>query len=161
MITKPQNNVQLTNEQTRQIEVFQSRLSNLQTEVSIGTTTLNALKNDIVRIAKDKKYQEELLATVNTKITETEKKLTELFEQIVLTSNEVAINTKKSEELANLHIEKHNELVSWETSLKEKESLYQQDIQAFSVEKEGIARDRLTVEKAKEAFLEAWKTIIW
>lgn len=88
MITNPEeNNIKLTSEQTQAIEETKSRLMNLEVEISIANKNLKALKSDTERITKEKIYQEELLAKVNTQIDDANSRLTSLLGAVLTGTN--------------------------------------------------------------------------
>jgi len=61
MSTKtPKNNVKLSVEQLLQLEEFQSRLVNLQTEISIHEKSIRGKKVEITNLEKNREYQQTL-----------------------------------------------------------------------------------------------------
>jgi chromosome segregation ATPase len=68
MLDNSQTTIKLTDEQTLQLETYQTRLANLEGEISIATKNIKALKSDTEHAIKEKTYQEEQLATLTSQI---------------------------------------------------------------------------------------------
>lgn len=107
-------NPTFTSEQIGQLDEFQKRLFNLENETTIATSVLKTVKAESQRAAKDKAYQEELLAEIVKKISIARDSLNEL---------EIKIGVKTTE-LNNLVEQIREQYVSHETKsneLKERE----------------------------------------
>jgi hypothetical protein len=115
MLNQETENVKLTFEQLRQIDVVQKRLSNLESEITIATKNLNALKKDTDRIYKEKMYQEELLANLTTQTDTKKLELIKLGESITEHSNILnKLITEYKEHTEKMTIEKDEHSVKGE-----------------------------------------------
>lgn len=82
MINNDTTTTKLTDNQVAQLEEFKSKLTNLESEISIANKNLIVLKKDIEKTVKDKKYQEELLAEATAKAEKAKKEITFLEDDV-------------------------------------------------------------------------------
>jgi hypothetical protein len=95
MIDTPNENVKLTFDQLQAIDVTEKRLANLESEVNIATKSLRVAKLDADRATKENIYQNELLAIVTAQVAEKQNRATQLDEQILAKSDELAVLSSK------------------------------------------------------------------
>lgn len=107
-------NPKFTPEQTQAIEESKSRLLNLETEISIASKNLKAIKGESERAMRDKTYQEGLLTSVTDQTTTAQEKLS-----AITTSTEKA---QESLSAINQEISKQGDiLASKKSEFKERE----------------------------------------
>jgi chromosome segregation ATPase len=82
MLSTPESNVVFTDDQKKQLEVFETRLSNTQSEVRVAAKALSAINNDTVVAIKEREYQDDLLASITAQIDVARKTFDEVNEQI-------------------------------------------------------------------------------
>lgn len=140
MIDQPTENVKLTLDQLKQLEVVETRLGNLQTEIKLATKNLSALTNDTNRITKEKEYQEGLLVTVSTQVIEGQNKVNTLNEQILVLQDTLA---KTASEIST----KRAEFTKKEVSMNERED-------SLLAKENDYAERKATLSKEEEDFIE-------
>jgi uncharacterized protein (DUF3084 family) len=89
MINNDTSNIKFTDEQTRQLEEFKTRLSNTETEISIANKNLGVIKKEIEKSTKEKIYQEELLAEITPKVEAKQSELKKAEEDLVNTKGTI------------------------------------------------------------------------
>lgn len=143
MYTPEENNVKLTDEQLKAIEMVQHRLTVLQNEVTSATKVLNSIKNDSVVAVRDLAYQNDLLATVTAQVKEAKDKLNVLNET---NANLTESNSKLGIEIASKNAElstkeagladKENTILEKENGLSNKKAWLDKSVREFTEEKE-------------------------
>lgn len=114
MITAPENNIKLTDEQTAAIEEAQSRLLILESQINVQTKNLRTLKIDTDNVTKDRLLLEEEIKKLNDQVSPLKVTIDSLNRQIDEKISELASVTQKI-------AVKSDELTSKETSLKIRE----------------------------------------
>lgn len=126
--------IKLQIEQLQQLEVFQKRLANLESEVGIAQKTLLATKKDSERAVADRKYQEEQLATTTKAFEMAKTNLASLQSTHLATSatldkinaeitDKTKVSLAKDKELADREakvVAKESEIEALESQLSEK-----------------------------------------
>lgn len=161
MITSPENNVQLTDVQKKQLEVFQSRLSNLQNEIILATNNISVLKNDTLTVLKDKEYHTNILSEIKKdieKANETLDTLTSQNGELIKTKNVIE---QENEAKSCLYANKELELVSRENVFTAKETAHANKVEEFNKSSIKLSEDKLIVKNAKEAILKAIEKVNW
>lgn len=133
MLTQPEDNIILDDNQKKAIEETKSRLFNLESEISIATKTLRGLKSENERLIKDNSYQNELLLETISKVDPMLAKVADL-ESNILT---------KTEELNKINVEiqtKATDIEEREAEIKTKENNIEDRLKSVT-EKEGNIRD--------------------
>ncbi len=116
MTEQPVANVKLTLEQLQQIDLVETRMANLQSELKNGYRDLNILTNDTQRITKEREYQQELLTGLSQQVKDAQAKVDALN----------TIHSETSTVLANLNAEissKIADITTKEMALKDREDV--------------------------------------
>ena len=161
MITNPEDSIKLTDEQSKQLETFQTRLVNLQNEILIATKSLSVIRNDTVRAAEESDYQKKTLKGLLDEIDTAKKTLENFSEEIKTASALLLEKTTRAEQVGIANDKKSEELKQREEILTLREAKYTEDIKSHAVETEKLAGDKKLVYEAKETLSEALKKIIW
>lgn len=135
MITAPENNIKLTDEQTASIEEAQNRLISIESQINVQTKNLRTLKIDTDNVTKDRLLLEEEVKKINDQIVPLKKIVEDLTSQKENLS--IELNTSRNElsevnrssdakmlEMADKVKEfekRENELIHREDSLAKKE----------------------------------------
>lgn len=96
MINQPSDTIKFTDEQSKQLEAFQIKLSNLQTEIRIANQNINTAHNDAIVATKEREYQEQRLAEINSNIIPAQAKLDEITNAIADAQASLSEFNKKS-----------------------------------------------------------------
>lgn len=122
MLNNNETTVAFTQEQTEQINEYQTRLSNIESEVSIAQKNLKAIKAESERAIKDTSYQEGLLSEVTNKVEILKSQADELEVRI---QDSIDILNKLREEVKSESVDheaKSTELKNREFVISKKES---------------------------------------
>lgn len=153
--------VHLNEEQTKQLQVFYTRLTNLRTETSIATKILENVKQEIVKVSMEKKYLEDSLEGLRVQATSLKQKAIEHAKMVQQSTKELTTHREESNTTDSRHASKHDELSKREKELEEKESAHVKQVADFTTKSKMLSEERLAVNKAKDAFQKATESIVW
>lgn len=145
MITNSESNPVLTEEQQKAIELTTHRLFVLETEISVATKVLGSLRNDSIKASKDKSYQEELLLSISSQVSEGTNKLNSLNETVVKQSE---LLSSISQEIA----QKSTSLNEKEDTLKDREDMVSKKEEEIFERQEILTQKELVFEEKEERF---------
>jgi hypothetical protein len=127
MINTPEPTIKLTDEETTRIEKVKTTLLNLESEISIATKNLKAIKSDTDHAVKEKTYQNEQLDTLILKVEEKvliNSKLDEQIAQKTAMLNDLLSKFKEHSDLMTSekvdHKKRENKLKQNEIEFSEK-----------------------------------------
>lgn len=161
MLTIPESNVALTDEQTASVEAAKTILLNLETETTRASRALNVLKNDIVKASEEKEYISEQISSLNTSLREKQTALDGLNDAIVKTKSD---HESVIEQHASISLKIDSAIDSLnerEKKITELESSLSQEKANLAKEQNILIQERADVDTAREAFLIAVKTVSW
>lgn len=161
MITTPEKNIDLSDDQTKQLDEFQTRLGVTQGNIDIASKALVSIKKDVVKAQEELAYvtsqvdvlkgsiinQEDIKTALNDSVAELETRLVELRNE------EESINKKlvQAEEDSKLF---ETNVIAITNSLTERESAVKKEEERLDTEKQHIT-------KAKDILTNALKDIAW
>lgn len=119
-------NVKLTDEQVKQLDVFNGRMTNIMVEMKGATKAKEALINDCARLGIDKAHQQGLLDSIIAQLEEAQKKLSVISETHVEKSNLLETLNKEIADKTVLMTTKETELKNRETSVAKREQEVEQ-----------------------------------
>ena len=161
MLTQPRTNVQLTDEQTKQLQVFYTRLTNLQTETSIATKNLENIKDETVKVSMEKKQTEDMVASLKEQIKTLKLQADEHVELVAKSQQELEGHRKERVDVDARHTAKHAELTKREKELANSEENHSNLLKELHIKSSALSKERLSVEQAKEAFQKAIESVTW
>lgn len=68
MIETPTKNIELTHQQVESLDLYNARLSKIEASIEEKNKELRVLGKDVIKLTKEREYQEELLGKLNTEI---------------------------------------------------------------------------------------------
>lgn len=161
MITAPESNVKLTDVQKKQLETFRGRLSNIEAEITIAQGTLQVLKDDVVKATKEKKYLLTDVETLTTQVADLQKQKDEHNSLIVESQNLLRKQADEHAAADKEYTQKKRELSDSSKDLSKKIATHQKNEAVLNDKSKKLSEDRLSVEKAKAAFLKASESVSW
>lgn len=161
MITSSDKNVELTFEQLQQIDVAQKQLANIQSEVSLATKNLGVLGKDCDKVTKERIWQEELLANLNTEVAKKSAELERMNSEIATVDALLKDNTEKAKTVGNSNEIKRTELKQIEAELLSAKSKHEEAIISFDKQNTQLQKEIASVQKAKDAFSKAIEAVEW
>ncbi len=161
MITQPENNIRLEENQAKAIEETKIRLLNLESEISIATKNLKNIRTETERATKENAYQNEVLLSLNEQIVSKQVKKDD-FESTTIRFEYYLNGLKKEEaEIKETQAKKLLELNEREAIVLERERSLERRCMTLKEEITKQAEDRAKINVALEAFKEATKTVTW
>lgn len=161
MITTPESNIVLSEEQDRKLEIVRARLSNLEAEITIATKNLSVLNKDIVKAKEEKVYIEQQVETLRDLFTSLEKQRQTLNEStatqkanLIVLRTETANLIAENEVLFKEHKDKEDDMAVREEKLVARE-------QEVVAEKKNTSDTLAQVNVAKDTLLTAINSITW
>lgn len=161
MRTAPTENVKLTLEQLQQIDVVQTRLSVLESEITTAQKILKGTKSECERATKERLYQEELINGLKEPLEQLEAKKLELLEEIQIQIGILDKARVESKLLSEDSYTRSAELKEREEKWYEYERGYHAKVDDFNKKLSELEDDKLKLTKAKEAFTEAASLVVW
>lgn len=110
MINNSETIIKFSDTEQAQLEEFKNRLSNLESEVSIATRNLRAIKSETERAIKDREYNQGLLNDVLLKLEDKSKALDTIDSAYNETSSKLSALNSEIEEKTKLYDAKDKEL---------------------------------------------------
>lgn len=156
-----EDNVKLTGEQLKQIEVVQLRLANLQNEIFIAGKILSETKALCIRENKEKEYQTELLTDLISKISSKKSEYENLLRMIPETQTILDKIKKDTREIDLNNNAKKIELDEMEIFLTRKENSLLKKEEDLKSKQTKTEEDRKLLELAKNAFKKAVESVTW
>lgn len=159
MIESPAPNVKLTLEQLQQLEIMETRLGNLQSEIKIASKALVAATNDCARITNEKDYQQGLAINLASQNIESQAQLKVLDERKIVVSEELStlnqtiavktdVITRKEMEIKDREdsiSSREKDVIAREESVSLREQILENDNLSF---KEKVAKIRQAISNA-------------
>lgn len=161
MIEKNSKNIQLSLEQLQQLDVYQTRMTNLDNEIFSASKHLQEIRQDTDRLTREKEYQQELLNTLTKQTTDLEEKKQVLEIAVSTAEQSVEEYTKKVDDLRLEQSEQSSKIAEEMTILDTRKKQYHKEWSDIVVEKEGIENSRKEVEAARQIIDNAVKSIPW
>lgn len=161
MLTNPDKEIELSEEETKKLAIYFKKLSDLQSDIANNTKTLVGTRSECDRAVKDRQYQEELLATVTEQVTALQAKKESLEADVATHTASITEMAAKAHDIEAAHSAKTAELDSREKALKEKEDAYAARLENLVMQAAKLQEDKLAIETAKEAFSKASETVVW
>lgn len=161
MINNPEPSTKLTDEQTKQLQVFYTRLTNLQTETSIATKNLEMLREETIKVSLEKKYTEDTLRDLREKLDQAAKEVDEHVKLVVKSQEELVSHREERGKTDKHHSSKQKELAAREEEVVKSENMLKSLQEDLSHTSKMLSAERLEVDKAKEAFLHATESVVW
>lgn len=161
MINSPEPVVTLTDEQQKQLYVFQSRLTNLQTETSIANKILAERKEETVKVITERKYNEEACDAIKREIAKLEPKLKELSKAVEEKEVLLDKHAKAHVKLDKAVIDKTEEIETHNKKMTLAQAAHDKRDKDLDVKAKKIEGDREQVEHAKKMLKVAAESITW
>jgi hypothetical protein len=161
MIETTSANVKLTFEQAQQLAEMESRLSVIQNNTAVAEGTLIGIKKESMAVAKEKLYQETLLADLTREVEKKQSELSILNEQIVENQKVNDDLNEKSKTLSERHTAKEAELTLREKTLASVEQLHQARAEHFNNKQDELLKEKEKVQNAKNVISKAIETATW
>lgn len=147
MLNQPDKEIKLSDEQKLAIEKTQSRLSILETEISIATKNLKVIKGDIEKAVKENSYLEDTKVSLTTEV-ETLKANKEKLETAVKEANEHLAKIKEEDlfmkaeqsKVLSDQSERENKLREEEKNLENSKVAHREENEKLTAEKERITK---------------------
>lgn len=155
MYNPPTENITLT------IEQLTNRVGNLQREVAQEIENLTVVRNDCERVTKEKEYQQELLTDISSRLETSKEEFAMLQTELQEAKNEFNSILTKGKVVESQNQEKSQALSDREDKLSLAEEEYNLRVKDLNTAQSALALEKLTVEKAKEAFVNAANTVSW
>lgn len=143
MITQPENNIRLSDEQSIALEQFQTRLSNIETEITIASKNLKSIKVDTEKAIKEKLFLEEAIEKLN-------KEIDTLGNNKDILANSINEGEKLLKNLSDEHAKLKSEQDLVRVELKEREEKIKENETLVSKEKEELESKLSEVEQLKQ-----------
>lgn len=161
MISAPESNVVLTDEETRRIETVKTRVQNLETEVAIATKNLAAIKQEIVRATEEKTYTQETLDSLASELAAKAEELAGIKASLNAGREAVEDASKERVELLKDLEEKSEEFTARETLLAQNEESFAAKLQELRVAEKKNTADREQIEEVKKILTAAVASATW
>lgn len=161
MITAPEVNIKLDEQQQATLTQYQQRLANFEHEITLAQKHLLSLKHDCELATKDRSYQTELLATAVSQSTLAQAQLSEVQTQLSHGQANLTTITQQAHILASDNQARHGELNQREANLISREELHAAKVTELDLALTQLAQERLLVDHAKTAFLQACQSVVW
>ena len=161
MITEPHKSVALTFEQLQQIEIAKETLNNLANETEIASRNLVVVKKDVEKAAKERIYQEELLADLGKSLADKQASHEALKQQLSDTANTLSKHQDEIVYINKKHADKASELDARETAISKSEEEIATRLNALKIEENRQKEERVKLDTALKSFSEATKTVVW
>lgn len=157
----PDETVRLTDEQTAQLGVFYSRLSALQTETAIGKKNLDVLKEENIKTTKEKMYLEESVESLTKKVSLLKKQASDLSNEVSGSHSELTKHRKELSVRGEMLAQQKREQDVAQGKLDESGKVLHDKLRELNSNTKKLSEEKLSVEKAKEAFSKAAESIVW
>lgn len=161
MLNAPNKNVELTFDQLQQLDVFQKRLTVLESNISAMTRDLNIVNKEVIKATKEREYQESLLADVSAKISTKQQEFNSLEASVLQVKESISLFQKEETEMRKTLTKKELELSERHESMLLAERKLTEQQQEFNTESQRQTEEREKLEIAYDAFSIALKTITW
>lgn len=161
MLSTPDSNVVLGDEDQQKIELVNRRLSTLQREVLSATKELATLDDEIISTQKAKKYEEEQLIEVTAKVEELRREQQELVLDVNKSHKDLETHRDQHTKMNSEHNERHSGLEVRERNVLENEKAQAEKELELTISERKLESDRAEVENARNAFLDAISSVTW
>lgn len=161
MITSPETNIKLTDADIARIQKVEERLYTLTREIDIASAHSNVLKDDCIKLEKEKKYLEEQVTTLTDTIFNLAKEVTSLKETINSGKQTLTDFESKSKEITDIHKNKEEYIKQKENDLFLSETEHEKVLNDFKKDSEVLENKRTLVDKNLEILQSAVDSISW
>lgn len=161
MLSSPESSVVLAEADQQKFELVNRRLSTLQREVLSATKELSTLDDEIISTQKAKKYEEEQLIEVTSKVEALRTEQQELILDVAKSKKELAGHREEYGSHAEKHVSKEKEFADREFLLLSQEKEFAQRALSMDIAGKTLEKDRAEVENARNAFLDAVTAVVW
>lgn len=161
MINSPEPSVALSDEQTKQLQVFYTRLTNLQTESSIATKNLENLKQEAIKVSMERQYTENVVETLKEQLATLKEQANEHLAMIDKSQIELKAHREERTKVDAAHNEKRASLDEREKKVEGAEKLCETLRDELNHNSKVLSEERLAVDSAKDAFQKATESVVW
>lgn len=155
---KDEKEIKFTPEHKAELEVYETKLANLLSEIVNHTKILKGTKSECDRAVKERAYQEELLTKIHGEIPLLEKEKASLEASIVTMKEYVEEAKIESARIKEEQDKKQSELAEREVSIKEQEVRLIENQNIFNAERLDLDAKKEKLDKFTKSLSEVIKT---
>ncbi len=154
-------NVKLSREQLEQLDEYNSRIANLESEFKLISKNIAVAKDDADKAIADRKYRESILNEFDSKIVKAKTEYEELEANITDAKKELADTVKKTKVIAADNLTRHEDLSKREQQVTEREEALNTKEIEYHKKLTELSNEQLSIKKAKDAFEKAIESLVW
>lgn len=158
MLTQTESH-KISDTHSAQIEYVKTTLLNLETEVSIAQKNLKSLKSDTERAVKEKIYQEECLAEIQSQVTVTKREIEILHESKRIIESDIQEKIELSKSFIDDQAIKSQTIEEREAVISSKEKTHAEKVADFTVQSAELEKEKRYIQNAKEILKNAIESI--
>jgi chromosome segregation ATPase len=161
MINSPESNVQFTVNESERLQIFHSRLSDLQTTIAISEKNLMVVNKELVKASEKREYLETQVQHLDELIAQKEQEFNSLTLSVAgLEQRSVDFREQERLSLAQL-ADKENALIERTNAVLKAETELDNEKEALRIEASKQLDERKAIDSAREILSTALKSIPW
>lgn len=161
MLRNPEPTVKLKDEQTQQLEVFYSRLTNLQTETSIAVAQLKSIKEEIVKATLEKRSHEKLNGELSLQGVTLKKDVSRLTDSVDASHQILATHRREIQDTSVALQAIQDEVNQRSKELSVQEETHSKHSAALSKKAAELADQQRAVKEAHSTLKQAVESVVW
>lgn len=155
MINTPSDKIVFSVSEQNRINLLEKRLLDFQADITVAKKLRDELKAECESLAKEKTYQEELLANTQSQLSFKKKELETAITQLAKVQDEAEETNKRSLETNKVQDTRQKALDKREADLSELEQIHSKDKVSFVRERDSVSKDKESIRSAKKLLSEA------
>lgn len=154
-------NIKLSDEELKQLDFYESRLSSLRNEITISTQNLKYINDDNIKALKTKEFLDFEIQKLTSVKSDLELQISSLRSSIQEALETLEKNKKKSNEILSEITEERTKLNDEKDKLLYRENKLEENEREFKSKWAELVEDKLQVKKVVDGFVDVKKLIKW